>query len=173
MSANRNELKPKSRLFAIAPDDSDWPTPQDFFNGLNAEFGFTLDAAASAENAKCEKFFTPEDDGLNQPWEGVVWCNPPYGREVGDWIRKGYESAMDGATVVMLVPASTDVAWFHDYATKGEMRFVRGRLKFGNGKQPAPFGSVVVIFRPSFTDRLAMAYANDMESHFGKSGATS
>lgn len=148
MSANHNELR---RLFAVAPDDSDWPTPQAYFDQVNAEFGFTLDAAASPANAKCERYFTPEDDGLMQDWTGVVWCNPPYGREIGHWIKKGYLSSLKGATVVMLVPASTDVAWFHEYAVKGELRFIRGRLKFGNGTQPAPFGSVLIIFRGSET----------------------
>ena len=126
-----------------------WATPQDFFDKLNEEFHFTLDAAAIAENAKCKRYYTPEDDGLFQPWEGVVWCNPPYGKQIGKWVRKGFESARGGATVVMLVPARTDTAWFHDYILgKAEIRFVRGRLKFGESKNSAPFPSMVVVFRP-------------------------
>lgn len=125
-----------------------WSTPQDFFDKLNDEFHFTLDAAAIPENAKCKKFFTPEDNGLDQEWNGVVWCNPPYGKQIGKWVAKGFESARGGATVVMLVPARTDTAWFHDYILgKAEIRFVRGRLKFSESKNSAPFPSMVVVYK--------------------------
>lgn len=125
-----------------------WATPQDFFDELNNEFHFTLDACAIPENAKCKKFFTPEVDGLTQKWEGTVWCNPPYGKDISLWVQKAaYESAM-GNTVVMLLPARTDTRWFHDYIyRKAEIRFVRGRLKFGGAKNAAPFPSMVAIFR--------------------------
>lgn len=126
-----------------------WATPQDFFDALNAEFGFTLDVCATADNAKCARFYTQTDDGLSQPWEGVCWMNPPYGRTIGRWMRKAYESSQQGATVVCLVPARTDTAWWHDYAVKGEVRFIRGRLKFGGSKNSAPFPSAVVVFRPT------------------------
>jgi len=125
-----------------------WATPKDFFEKLNAEFGFTLDVCANAENAKCPRYFTEADDGLAQEWTGVCWMNPPYGREIGQWVRKAYESALGGATVVCLVPSRTDTAWWHDYCMKGEVRFVRGRLKFGGVTDNAPFPSAVVIFRP-------------------------
>ena len=109
-----------------------WETPQTFFDKLNQEFGFTLDACAVPDNAKCERYYTPEQDGLSQPWDGVVWCNPPYGREVGKWVRRGLMASENGAIVVMLLPARTDTKWFHDYIYgKAEIRFVRGRLKFG------------------------------------------
>lgn len=85
-----------------------WETPQTFFDELNQEFGFTLDACAVPDNAKCERYYTPEQDGLSQPWDGVVWCNPPYGREVGKWVRRGLMASKNGATVVMLLPARTD-----------------------------------------------------------------
>ena len=124
-----------------------WSTPQATFDKLNAEFGFTLDVCALPENAKCQRFFTPEQDGLAQVWSGICWMNPPYGREIGRWIRKAYESAQIGATVVCLIPARTDTAWWHDYVVKGEVRFIRGRLKFGVQKNSAPFPSAVVIFR--------------------------
>jgi phage N-6-adenine-methyltransferase len=124
-----------------------WATPQDFFDGLNAEFGFTLDVCANADNAKCADYFTAEQDGLAQDWRGVCWMNPPYGRGIGAWMRKAYESAQVGATVVCLVPARTDTAWWWGYAMKGEVRFIRGRLKFGGRKENAPFPSAVVIFR--------------------------
>lgn len=122
-----------------------WETPQDFFDQLDAEFHFETDVCATPENAKCERYFTPEIDGLKQEWTGVCWCNPPYGREIGKWVKKASES---DATVVMLIPARTDTAWFHDYiCEKAEVRFVRGRLKFGDGSNYAPFPNLVVIFR--------------------------
>lgn len=127
-----------------------WETPQCFFDALNDEFGFTLDACALPENAKCEKYYTPEQDGLIQPWYGVVWCNPPYGREVTRWVRKALLSAHEGATVVMLLPARTDTLWFHDFIYQKpyvEVRFVRGRLKFGGANTNAPFPSMVCVFR--------------------------
>lgn len=125
-----------------------WETPQTFFDKLNQEFGFTLDACAVPDNAKCERYYTPEQDGLSQPWDGVVWCNPPYGREVGKWVRRGLMASENGAIVVMLLPARTDTKWFHDYIYgKAEIRFVRGRLKFGGGNS-APFPSMVVVFSP-------------------------
>lgn len=129
-----------------------WATPQDFFEQLNAEFGFDLDPCALPDNAKCARYFTPDDDGLAQSWVGRVFMNPPYGRTIGQWMRKAFESAQAGATVVCLVPARTDTAWWHDYAARGEVRFIRGRLKFGNAKTSAPFPSAVVIFRPPTTN---------------------
>ena len=124
-----------------------WATPQDFFDKLNDEFHFTLDAAAIQENAKCDRFFSPEDDGLSQPWDGVVWCNPPYCRKTGKWVKKAYEESKKGATVVMLLPCRPDVSWFHDYILgKAEIRFIRGRLKFGGSSNSAPFPSMVVVF---------------------------
>ena len=128
-----------------------WETPQAFFDDLDNLFHFTLDACALPENAKCEHYFTPEQDGLKQEWTGTVWCNPPYGRNIGKWVEKAYKTAKDKkALVVMLLPARTDTKWFHDfcylnrYAT---VRFVRGRLKFGGARNSAPFPSMVVIFR--------------------------
>ena len=124
-----------------------WATPQDFFDKLNEEFNFTVDVCAIPENAKCDKFFTPEINGLKQEWTGVCWCNPPYGREIGKWVEKSYIASTWGATVVMLLPARTDTKWFHEYIyNKAEIRFIKGRLKFGNSKTAAPFPSMVVIF---------------------------
>lgn len=122
-----------------------WETPQSFFDELNREFHFETDVCAMPENAKCEKYFTPEHDGLKQEWTGVCWCNPPYGRQIGKWVEK---AAKSDATVVMLVPARTDTAWFHDWILPfAEVRFVRGRLKFGGAENSAPFPSMVVIYR--------------------------
>ena len=127
-----------------------WATPQDFFDKLNDEFHFTLDAAASPDNAKCANYFTEEQDGLAQSWEGhTVWCNPPYCRKTGLWVKKAYEEHQrTGCTIVMLLPSRTDVRWFHDYILgKAEIRFIKGRLKFGGNKNSAPFPSIVVIYR--------------------------
>lgn len=133
--------------FSCASDR--WETPQKFFDALNSEFGFETDVCALPENAKCQRYYSPEMDGLNQDWRGVCWMNPPYGRKIGVWLRKAYQSAIGGgALVVCLVPARTDTAWWHDYAAKGEVRFVRGRLKFGAAKFNAPFPCAVVIFKP-------------------------
>lgn len=126
-----------------------WSTPQDLFDRLNAVFGFTLDVCATAENTKCKRFYGPYQDGLQQVWEGVCWMNPPYGRTIRRWMQKAYESSARGATVVCLIPARTDTAWWHDYAMRGEIEFLRGRLKFGGHKNSAPFPSAIVVFRPS------------------------
>lgn len=127
-----------------------WSTPQDFFNSLNKEFNFTLDPCATPENAKCSKFFTKESDGLKQNWGGeTVFCNPPYGRAIKDWVKKCYEESLKPETrVVMLIPARTDTSYFHDYIyhKAKEIRFIRGRLKFGDSKNSAPFPSMVVVF---------------------------
>ncbi len=93
----------------------EWYTPQDLFDRLDSIYHFTLDAAASEENSKCEHYYTKEDDALNKPWQGTVWLNPPYGRGIGEWIKKAYQSASEGATVVCLLPARTDTAAFHRY----------------------------------------------------------
>ena len=131
--------------FSSASDN--WATPQDFFDKLNAEFNFTLDVCADSANAKCRQYFTKEIDGLSQDWLGVIWCNPPYGRTISKWIEKAYKTSLKGQTVVMLIPARTDTAYWHDFVMKGEIRFVRGRLKFGGHTNAAPFPSAVVIFR--------------------------
>jgi phage N-6-adenine-methyltransferase len=125
-----------------------WATPTKFYDELNIEFSFTLDVCATLENAKCKKFFTVDDDGLSQEWNGVCWMNPPYGRTIGDWMKKAYHSSLKNATVVCLVPSRTDTNWWHDFAIMGEIRFIKGRLKFGGHKNSAPFPSAVVIFRP-------------------------
>lgn len=124
-----------------------WETPMDFFDKYNRIFKFETDVCALPDNAKCSNFFTPEQDGLKQQWSGVCWMNPPYGREISAWMKKAYESSLSGATVVCLVPARTDTRWWHDYAMKGEIEFIKGRLKFGGNKNSAPFPNAVVIFR--------------------------
>ena len=128
-----------------------WGTPDDLFAELDTEFNFTLDACASTWNHKVDNYYDEAQNGLEQPWTGVVWCNPPYGRAIRNWIQKGYESSVAGATVVMLIPARTDTSYWHDYVMRGDIRFLRGRIKFvqpdGTATNPAPFPSAVVIFK--------------------------
>lgn len=132
----------KEVMFSSKSDD--WETPQDFFDKVNEEFNFTLDVCATEQNSKCPDYYSREQNGLIQPWIGTVWCNPPYGTAIKHWVKKAAESA---CTVVMLLPARTDTAWFHDYIYgKAEIRFIRSRLKFGNADR-APFPSMLVIFR--------------------------
>ena len=127
-----------------------WSTPQYFYDKLNEEFGFTLDPCADENNHKCEKYFTKEQNGLLQEWGGeTVFCNPPYGREINKWVEKSFmESKKEDTIVVMLIPARTDTKYFHEYIyNKSEIRFIKGRLKFGNSKNSAPFPSMIVIFK--------------------------
>lgn len=128
---------------------SDWETPQEFFDLLDSEFHFTLDVCASFENHKCKKFFTVFEDGLSQDWKkNICWMNPPYGREIGKWLRKAVKSMEQGACVVSLLPSRTDTKWWHEYVMKSatQIRFLKGRLKFGDSENSSPFPSVVVIF---------------------------
>ena len=129
-------------------DSAEWSTPQDFFDRLNAEFHFTLDPCSTDQNAKCAKHYTKEQDGLSQDWgRETVFCNPPYGGGIAAWCKKCYEHSLNGGIAVMLVHARTDTGWFHDWVYgKAEIRFVRGRLRFGGSKWNAPFPSMVVIY---------------------------
>lgn len=129
----------------------EWPTPMDLFVALDREFRFTLDPCASTRNAKCSRFYTKDDDGLRQSWgRNRVFCNPPYGRTMRQGAEKCFRSAQAGALVVLLAHARTDTRWFHDWVYgKAEIRFVRGRLRFGDGRQSAPFPSLVAIYRPT------------------------
>jgi len=134
---------------------NEWATPQDFYNKLNAEFGFTLDPCATPTTAKCASYYTVDDDGLSKDWSGhTVFMNPPYGRKQKDWIEKAFqEGEKAGTTVVALVPARTDTKAWHNYCMKAtEIRFIKGRLKFGQGTSKtssAPFPSAVVVFSGS------------------------
>lgn len=130
----------------LISETPEWETPQDLFDLLNAEFHFDLDVCATRGNAKCERYFTEADDGLVQEWRGVCWMNPPYGKTIDAWMEKAHESGDAGATVVCLVPARTDTSWWWDHARYGEVRFLQGRLKFGDAESGAPFPSAVVIF---------------------------
>ena len=139
-------------MFSSKSDN--WSTPQGLYDLLNLEFNFTLDPCADSLNAKCAKFYTQQDDGLAKDWSReVVFCNPPYS-QLAEWVKKAKDESMhkgsDGAVVAMLIPARTDTRTFHNdilpYAS--EIRFVKGRLKFGNQTNPAPFPSMIVVFRP-------------------------
>lgn len=139
----------------LSSSGQEWRTPQEFFDMLNKEFNFTLDVAAANDNALCPAFFTKDRDALKRSWRpktGSVFCNPPYGREIGHWVKKAYHEAIKhDTTIVMLLPARTDTSYFHNYIYgHAEIRFLRGRLKFtdstGKTHWPAPFPSMVVIY---------------------------
>ena len=133
----------------MSSKSNEWETPQDLFDKLDAEFHFTLDPCATKENAKCKRYYTKEDDGLNQDWAlENVFINPPYGREIGKWVQKAYFNHTNSNVIVALIPARTDTSYWHDYIQDiAEVRFIRGRLKFSNSKNSAPFPSAIVIWR--------------------------
>lgn len=133
----------------LSSERTTWETPPELFRKLNDEFRFDLDVCAFPENAKCDRFYCPDVNGLIQEWAGRCWCNPPYGRGIGDWIEKAARSAETTADVVVcLVPARTDTAWWHDWAVKAsEIRFLRGRVRFVGAVSCAPFPSAVLVFR--------------------------
>lgn len=138
-----------NHVAVFSSKSNEWSTPQDFFDAWHAEYQFTLDAAATPENAKVDRYFTADDDGLSQDWEGVVWCNPPYGRQIGKWVEKAWTESERGATVVLLIPARTDTTWWHTYVKRArEIHLVEKRLRFGGSKTNAPFPSAVVVFSP-------------------------
>lgn len=150
-----------SRACFTHPNTAEWETPPEVFEPLHSEFKFTVDVCATAGNAKCERYFTVDEDGLTQTWRGEsCWMNPPYGRAIKSWMRKAHNESLQGATVVCLVPARTDTAWWWDYAMKGEIRFIRGRVRFLGGEKAnphshnAPFPCAVVIFRPLREEQL-------------------
>lgn len=133
----------------FSSNTDEWATPRELFDRLNKAFGFTLDPAASHENALCTYHFTQEDDGLSKSWAGeTVWCNPPYS-SLKAWLKKGSEEGRH-TTVVMLVPARTDTKAWHEYVIPwaSEIHYVKGRLKFGDAKNSAPFPSAIIVFRP-------------------------
>lgn len=153
---NLEEPSLRKALAAVSSEDKqavhyssetdEWETPQELFDLLDREFKFALDVCALDSSAKCPNYFTPQDDGLGQEWTGTCWMNPPYGSAIGRWVEKAFVSAEAGATVVCLVPARVDTAWWWDWCRFGEIRFLRGRLKFGASGTSAPFPSAVVVF---------------------------
>lgn len=137
-----------------------WATPQWFFDELDEEFKFTLDPCADEYNHKCQKYFTKEQNGLQQDWGGeTVFCNPPYGRDITLWVKKCFDEVHSGncPCAVMLIPSRTDTQWFHKYIYKiAEVRFIKGRLKFGDSANSAPFPSMVVVFRKEAQERVIL-----------------
>ena len=137
----------KDTLFSHKSDE--WETPQWLFDLYNAIYHFDLDACATPQNAKCQKYYTKEDNGLECEWEGSVWCNPPYS-EAAKWVEKAVESVENEEceTVVMLLPVRTDTKWFHDYICLHDVHidFLKGRLRFNGSENNAPFPSMIVIF---------------------------
>jgi phage N-6-adenine-methyltransferase len=133
----------------FSSETDSWATPIDLFERLDQVWHFDLDVCADPFNAKCDRFFTRADDGLAQTWApAVCWMNPPYGREIKHWMRKAHDESLKGATVVCLVPSRTDTRWWHDYAMRGRIEFIKGRLRFGDAKNSAPFPSAIVVFNP-------------------------
>ena len=133
----------------MSSNTDEWATPRLFYEELNEEFNFTLDPCCTKENHKCEKYYTKEDDGLTKSWKNErVFMNPPYGKEIIKWVEKAYSESKKGTLIVCLLPARTDTKWFHEFIyKKHEIRFIKGRLKFNDGKQSAPFPSMLVIMR--------------------------
>ena len=150
LKVSSKDMKAESLKMMFSSATDMWATPQSFFDELNNEFHFTLDPCATKANAKCNKFYTIDEDGLQQDWKGeVVFCNPPYGKMISSWVRKcSQESKKPNTTVVALLPARTDTRYFHDYiyGKAKDIRFIKGRLKFGDSKNSAPFPSMVVVF---------------------------
>jgi site-specific DNA-methyltransferase (adenine-specific) len=144
---------------AMSSLDDTWSTPRAFFDKCALEFNFTLDAAALKSSALCDKWFGPDhfdssrQNAFEHNWSqeaenGVVWLNPPYGKTIKEWMAKADLESKRGATVVCLVPSRTDTAWWHEYVIHHEVRFIRGRLKFGQAKNAAPFPSALVVMKP-------------------------
>lgn len=124
-------------------------TPKYLFDRISSIFNFSLDVCALPENAKCESYYTPEDDGLSKSWRGGIWCNPPYGREISSWVRKAYEESQKeyNSFVLMLLPARTDTKWWWDWVQgKATLFFIKGRVKFGDHNVGAPFPSVLALY---------------------------
>jgi len=143
-------MKKHDRNFVFSSKSMEWPTPRSLFEKLDKEHKFNLDPCAQSHNALCPKYFTPEDDGLIQDWQGHnAFVNPPYGRAVGHWVKKCYEETRkDNTTAVLLIPSRTDTRYWHDYVMKAnEIHFIKGRVKFGGGAYAAPFPSAVIVFR--------------------------
>jgi len=125
----------------------EYETPDEIFNPLDDEFGFTLDVCADKDNTKCELFYSKEQDSLSRKWQGVCWMNPPFGREMKKWVKKAYESWKEGATVVCLLPSRTNTLWWHDWVMKGEVRFIKGEVTFKGQKNGLWMPMSIVIFK--------------------------
>jgi len=157
----------------ISSKTNEWATPQDFFDELNNEFGFTLDPCSTDENCKCLKHYTLDNDGLTKDWSNdVVFVNPPFGGNTADWIRKALLESKNGSLVVCLIVSSTDRSYWHDYIFPyaAQIRFVRGRLKFNQSPTTAPFASAVVVFTDKTTYKNRICYYGKSVSMAKKAG---
>jgi len=140
---------------------NEWNTPDDLYNILDNEFNFTLDPCTNGENNKCNRFYTEKENGLIQDWsKDIVFMNPPYGREISQWIEKAYNESLKGSKVVCLIPSRTDTKYWHDFIFNkaSEVRFVKGRLKFGNSKNSAPFPSAIIVYDNNFNNTKYSTY---------------
>jgi phage N-6-adenine-methyltransferase len=161
---------------------NEWQTPKNVFEYLDNKYHFKLDAAATKENSLCNNYFTIENDALNQNWFNYnsIYCNPPYGRKIGKFVKKSYEESLKGAIVVLLIPARTDTKWWFEYCSKGNVKFIIGRLKFINKLSPsykkdlsmklspAPFPSAIVIFGEDNTPSTTYITQNEFINNNGK-----
>lgn len=131
----------------MSSNSDEWETPRWLFDRLNERFQFTLDAAATKENALCRRWFTKEEDGLQFCWDGYrVFCNPPYS-QIAKWAKQFSEQAVNASLIVALVPARPDTAWWNDFIKTADLiYFIRGRLRFGDSKNSAPFPSALAFW---------------------------
>lgn len=154
----------------FSSEKTDWETPQYLFDALDNEFGFTLDVCATMENRKCKVFYSEHQDAFRLQWRGVCWCNPPYSKGIDRWLERAKKSALENAaTVVVLVPARTDTNWWMDHARFGEVRFLKGRLKFKGAPTSAPFPSALVIFRPGLPRSTSYWQYKEVDDSIGYS----
>lgn len=148
-AAKAAQAPKSSQSVHFSSNKEDWPTPPEIFEPLQKRYRLERDVCASPENAKLPLFWTKEDDALSKPWDGRLWMNPPYGRDIGKWLKKAFEAAQYGAIVVCLIPARTDTKWWHDYVmNSAEVVFIKGRITFEGAESGAPFPSAVVKFEP-------------------------
>lgn len=165
-----NTLNKQTQKTLFSSNKDDWSTPDYLFEYLDKRFGpFILDPAATCENSKCSRFYTPNDDGLSKSWKGErVFINPPYGRNVtGKWVKKAYEECQNGNTeVTMLLPSRTDTLWMHQYCMKADtILFIKGRVKFIGANHGDPFPSMIVHFRdPIMTNAILNVESLNVES---------
>jgi len=147
--------------------NTEWETPQEFFDTINQIFNFDVDVCATAANAKCRRYFTKEQDGLEQTWLGTVWCNPPYGRDIEKWIDRASNSYyINDATIVMLLPSRTDTKWMHRLFDSAHIIFLKGRLKFGSSNNSAPFPSMLAIWGTGkTTEKNVIELAKRLDAH--------
>ena len=158
-----------SGLFTSRTEE--WETPLYVFLSLNKEFNFQIDVCATSENAKCKVFFDKSVDGLKREWSPFkCWMNPPYGKNISSWMKKAFEESQRGALVVCLIPSRTDTKWWHQWVMKSaEIRFVSGRISFGNSKQSAPFPSCIVIYYPELENPYKLSVPVIKSVDFAKS----